>query len=597
MVAINLENFGGMIPITDERLLPNPNAAFAENTWVYPGTLRGFHEPVPVYNLINPDTKKVYRLPRSFFDKEHIPDSDWMEFLNPDTDVIRSPTLGDQYERFYWAQDQIFAPVPPMYNTKARILNGDPPYVLGIPTPAVAPGVTHAGGTVPVEDRVYVYTWQSTYGEEGPPSPSTTLAGKNADGTWTVTMTAPTAADKLNRSLAFTNIYRAISTTTGTATFYFVAQVPITTLSYADNLSSVVVSQARVLLSTTWTPPPANLAGWVAMPNGMVAGWRGSEVWFCEPYRMHAWPDVYTAITEYPIIGLGVIGQSVIACTTGNPYAISGVDPKSMATSRLAHYEPCLSRGSIVSTPIGVAYASSNGLAVAVPGEVSIATRNMIGKDDWAALLDLPTLRAAPLNGGYYTWGSMRGGVFEKTAFENTVFQMNDFTGGYYGAFLDLNNERVAYHELRNRSYPTENVIVDHWTGEVFLLRNRQVVWVDIAPKRAREVYKWRSKKFNLMERKNLAAMRIWFDLDPGLPVPQGERDTSLTQVLDADKWGIIRVYADDRLCYANELRKTGEIMRLPSDFKAQYYQFEIDALAEVSKIEVASTVKELISV
>ena len=49
MVAINLEGFGGMIPATDDRLLPNANGSLSENTWVYKGTLRGIHEPVSVY--------------------------------------------------------------------------------------------------------------------------------------------------------------------------------------------------------------------------------------------------------------------------------------------------------------------------------------------------------------------------------------------------------------------------------------------------------------------------------------------------------------------------------------------------------------------
>jgi len=58
-----------------------------------------------------------------------------------------------------------------------------------------------------------------------------------------------------------------------------------------------------------------------------------------------------------------------------------------------------------------------------------------------------------------------------------------------------------------------------------------------------------------------------------------------------------VRVYADEKLVYTNEIRKTGELMKLPSGFKAQYYQFEIEALAEVSKLEAASTVKELTQV
>jgi hypothetical protein len=100
-----------------------------------------------------------------------------------------------------------------------------------------------------------------------------------------------------------------------------------------------------------------------------------------------------------------------------------------------------------------------------------------------------------------------------------------------------------------------------------------------------------------MLERKNLAAMKVWFDLDPTLPTLNPVRDTSINQSLKADQWGLVRVYADKRLCYTAELREAGELMKLPSGFKAQYYQVEIEARIAVSKVEVASTVKELVNV
>jgi hypothetical protein len=597
MVAINLEGFGGMIPAMDDRLLPQINASLSENTWVYSGNVHGIHLPVSVHTCTTPLTKKVYRIPVEYYDKDRIPDSYWMEFTVAHTDVIRSPTIGDTFDRYYWAQEQDIGGIPPQYNTRARIIADDPPFILGIPAPTVAPTVgTVTGGSAPTETRAYVYTWVSAYGEESAPSPPGSQTG-NADGTWPITLTAPASTVTDDRNITHANIYRTITSSAGAATYYLVTQIAIATTSYSDTVATTTVALNLVLKSIYWTPPPEDLEGMVSMPNGMIVGWRANEVWFCEPYRPHAWPSSYTVSVEFPIVGIGVIGQTAIVCTTGNPYAVSGVNPAVMAVSRLAQFEPCLSRGSIVSTPIGVAYASSNGLAIALPGSVTITSRSSIGKEKWQELLSLPTLNAAPLNGGYYAWGSVRPGCFETTAFDEDAFLQDDFTGAYTGGFIDINDPRVSYHRLFNPTSATDNVFTDHWTGEVFLMRDNQVLWLDISADRTKGPYKWRSKRFNMQDRKNLGAMRVWFDLSGNEPALNPVKDVTLVQTLSADQWGLVRIYADDVLVYTNELRTPGELMRLPTGFKAQHYQVEIEARVEVYKIEIASTVKELQSV
>ena len=88
MVAIKLRQFGGMIPVLDPRLLPENHADQSTNVWLYSGALGGVHTPVEVKTLSSLGTRKAFRIPIEYFDKEHIPDSYWMEFDNPDTDVI-----------------------------------------------------------------------------------------------------------------------------------------------------------------------------------------------------------------------------------------------------------------------------------------------------------------------------------------------------------------------------------------------------------------------------------------------------------------------------------------------------------------------------
>ena len=49
----------------------------------------------------------------------------------------------------------------------------------------------------------------------------------------------------------------------------------------------------------------------------MIAGWKDNEVWFCEPYRPHAWPVKYVVNVDYPIVGLGTIDQSCMDADVG----------------------------------------------------------------------------------------------------------------------------------------------------------------------------------------------------------------------------------------------------------------------------------------
>ena len=68
--------------------------------------------------------------------------SSWLEFADPDTNVVRSQVLNDQFQRYYFASPS----QTPQYNTGARIAAGLPAFQLGINPPSIAPTVTPAGG-------------------------------------------------------------------------------------------------------------------------------------------------------------------------------------------------------------------------------------------------------------------------------------------------------------------------------------------------------------------------------------------------------------------------------------------------------------------
>jgi hypothetical protein len=595
MPAIKVLSFGAMLPAVESTLLPQNNAEIAENVWVYSGALEGMPEAIRVHTLTDTDAGRAFRIPFSLNGKDNIPDSDWLELASSDTDVVTSPIAGDTFGRIYWAAPDI----EPQYNTTARIIAGDPPFKLGIPAPSTAPGVSVAGGAVPAETRAYVYTWVSAYGEESAPSPPTLFTG-NASGTWNLTFTAPGGSVTTNRNLTHTRIYRTITGTSGSTAYYLVAEIAIATLAYADTVPTTTVAANTLLQSLFWNPPPTDLEGITAMPNGIIAGFRGNEVYFCEPYRPHAWPATYALSLDSDIVGLGTINQSLVVCTRVSPYVITGVNPATMSVSKLAVIEPCLSRGSIVSTPAGVVYASQNGLVLAAPGRAQVITQQVITKDLWLDdqnYANINRLRAALLGTTYYAWGSQSSEtIFEDTAFEETAFQFEDLTGALAGLIIDTNDPRIGYTKLvTDTTY--RNCWRDEWTGEILLAQGDGVFWLDLARSRTRQPYRWRSKAFEAPNQRNFAAMRIYFDTYHDTPEPPTTPNIALEQELTPDQWGLARVYCDGVLRFTREMRASGELMRLPSGFKATYWQVEIEARVRVKSIELATTAKELGSV
>ncbi len=583
MATVKISTFGGTVPAVDDRLLPENNAAFARNVWLYSGALQGFRTQRSVRTLANSSSCSVFRLPNSLSDGPHISDSYWLEFGSSFVDAMRTAVVGDQYERYYWAQQT----AAPRYNTKARIKAGLPSYLLGVPAPpstlTVTPQVANADQLT--ETRSYVVTWVTEYGEEGPPCDPVTVSGWSG-GTWVVGGMYPSSYT--DRNITRKRIYRTVTSSQGVASYFFVTELANSATSYADTNLSTTITSNNQLASATWFGPPADLQGWVSMPNGIIAGWSGKEVWFCEPYRPHAWPSEYTVSSDYNIVGLGVQGQTLIVCTEGYPTAITGINPASMSMAKVTTFEPCTSRGSIVSTPEGVYYASPNGLIRAANGSFVNVTQGAITKDKWQNLLRLQYLQAARLGTGYYVFGVGAFGGFATTAFANSAFAMDDFSGAYSGLFIDPSNPQVTTTLCSDT--PVLKVFNDPWSGELMIIKDGQVYWVDVqSSDLALRPYIWRSKIFQSNLPENFEAIKVYFD-----PAASGTLSATGCSALTGNTLGVIRVYADNNLVFTRELVTSGDQFRLPSGFKAQFWQIEIEARVKVYSVQMATSAKEL---
>ena len=512
--------------------------------------------------------------------------------------MLRTQVVNDIYDRYYWA-----SPLDvPRYMTQAQLTAAAPAlagaYVLGIPAPGAISGIVSGGVSATLKSVAYVQTFVSAYGEEGPPSAPKTYTAQKIDATYTITYAQPDPLDLgTNRNITKMRLYRTITATNGTTTYFFVSEVTVGTVSFADNAAvntDAVIAFNAELESTNWQGPPSDLQGWVNLSNGIVAGFRNNEIWFCEPFRMHAWPAIYTLAVEYPIVGLGVQNNSLVVCTDGFAYTVSGVHPSSMSLSKLGGLMPCTARGGIVSTTEGVYFPTPAGLALASAGGIVIATKELIRKDKWNAQVSLTTLRAAMLGPAYYAFGQKILGVFQADAFQNDMVQADDFAGASNGMLIDPTSATVAFNKLTS-SIPLTNIMTDVWSGEVFVIVGGTVLWLDISDtQQQREPFVWRSKVFQAGQKKNFQAAKIFFTVLPNTPALNPVEVIGLNQTLQGDQYGLFRVYANGELVMCRELRLSGEQFRLPSGFKADFWQFEVEARVQIDNLQMATSPTEL---
>ena len=470
MAAIKLEGFQGLVPRASDRLLGPMNATAARNTKLLNGELRGFRSLEQDTDL----TGQVSTLRRAFRVPDD-PDDAWIFFNSRDVDVARSPLVNDAYDRYYWAGDGV-----PKMNTAARIKNGDSEYFLGVPAPTGSPGVTPPSGSD--QTRAYVYTFVSAYGEEGPPSEPTLATGDA--GTWELDSLDTTVPDQASRNITLKNIYRTVPGFAST-NFYFVAQIALATASYSDAETNDDVAVNNLLESTTFVAPPSTLEGFVVMPNGYLIGWVGRRLVFSEPYRPHAWPASYELSTEFDIVGLGVIGSTVVICTESQPYFGRGVSPASFTMTKVDAVEPCASRRSIVSTTVGVVYASINGLVLANGSSVQVVTSDVLTKEEWATYN--PELIYAA----------------------NLGLQYIAFNSASFGFIFDPQNPMARFVELDAFS-DIEGIETDRYSGNVLLLANDRIY--DFDPEgTTRLQWRWQSKVYQFPRPLNFGCARINF--------------------------------------------------------------------------------------
>lgn len=232
----------------------------------------------------------------------------------------------------------------------------------------------------------YVYTLVNDLGEESAPSPASATILR-PDGV-SVTVTTPTSLPtgvSTDYGIATKRIYRAVTGATGSI-FRFVVEVALATADYVDVLTDAELGEA--LESEGWELPPDDLRGILALPNGIMVGFRRNQLCFSVQNRPHAWPVAFRLTTDTDIVGIGAIDSTVVIGTKSFPYVASGSSPDSYAMQKLEVPQACVSKRSIgYLIGIGVVFASPDGLiAVAGAGQVRNLTETIFTRKQWQAL-------------------------------------------------------------------------------------------------------------------------------------------------------------------------------------------------------------------
>jgi hypothetical protein len=554
MPGLRIDNFSGIVPRTGPTELEGNQAQIANNAKLTSLELRPWRGPTLAYTPNGGSSvETIYK-----FQGQTGTTPIWLEW-NFDVDVVPGPVADISEFRLYYTSSG-FSPKKTNWALASSSGAGVPPYPnaqyeMGVPSPTGAPTLTKAGtGTAPTEDRAYIYTYVTVFGsvsEESAPSPATNIT-VNTTGD-SVTISGFSSPPSGNYNFQYKRIYRSVIGAT-TSSYLLVAEIPIATSSYTDTKTTAQLGS--VLTSLYYTPPPSTLQGLVSMPNGMLAGFTGNQVWFCEPYLPHAWPSLYMMTTDYPIVGLGVFGNSLFVGTTRNPYMITGTTPSSMMQEKLPMVQPCVSKKSIVSDQYGVLYASPNGLASVAPGTQEIISNALYTRDEWQ------TLNPSTMIGAVYN---------------NMYFGFYQTSGGVRNSIIILRGDNPP---LATFDSTAKARFVESSTGIVYYLSatDNKVYALDSSAL-SNTVFQWKSKKFLQLRPTTFASLQLHADYAYMAAYP--------------GSYVTVNLYADGTLVYTSNITDDQPI-RLPAMTRSYYWEMELVGNVPVRRIAIATSVAEL---
>lgn len=539
MTALRITTFGGLVPRTDPRLIPDTSAQIASNCTINSGILS------PVNRISSAYVQNKPKPALAIYRAVYTGGAAWLTWPY-DVDAVKMPMPPDVTPRFAWTGDG-----EPRWGKSTDIVSGggnDYPhsyYALGIPNPVTAPTVSPSGGSGTLVTRFYVYTFFSQDGEESGPSAVSTAANGYPDATWEIsgmdalpTNTGIGTASYASGDTTFTNaasavhwlrvgdevvisgntlpvtaiptassfkvagdysaatswarkaywnttgMKRRLYRTAGTASGFQLVHDDVST-SYNDTLSDSAIMGDEII-SEGWKPPPAGLKGLMVTAYGALAGFVGNEYRESEPYQGHAWPDSYAYRTSPDIVSIAPMGSATCIGTVGKPYVAIGSDPGTKALLPIDMPYPCLSKRSMISDGDGAIYASNVGLVrIDQSAQAVVFSEKWFTKKDWEKKTPSIMICAAG-PGRLYV-------VYEADSRKSIM--VFDMTIG----------------ELTENAVEVDDIYVDESTGDVYVSNADGIS--ALTGGEYPEQQAWRSKEFVLPKPDNFGAAKVRFEV------------------------------------------------------------------------------------
>lgn len=532
-----IETFLGEIPRLDPRKLPKGAAQVATNINLAEGTLK------PLADLTSAGT--VGSAPADFIAYN----GTFLPFSTPVTSAP-GPVATD---RLYFSQQ---GAVP-----KIRVMSSGVVDELALPTPSVtpllaiesaAPAPAEGQDPLPVETIVMCFTWVSNLDEETPPSPLSAPLDVTEGSTVAFTANmSPPAGSRITKA----RIYRSQTSATGTTALFFVKEVDIVVTTYVSDLDTDPLQEP--MPSLDYDPPVDTLEGITPLWNGMIAGFSGRSIYFCEPFIPHAWPVKYELKTDYEIMGMAATGNTLVITTKGTPYIATGTAPENMILDRMDLNLPCVSKRGVVDMGIGAAYPSHDGLILVQSGAPQNITRQLFDRRAWA---------------------NLNPSSFVSAHYDQGVYVASYDTGaGYDVVMIDLKGETPGL--VRTDMSQTPRAFrYDLITGKLYASTTASTAiysWDDIATDTHADLT-WRSGRLHLPIEMHFGCLLI-----------EG-------RMLDASTSYSAKVWRDDTLVYsttnADELNR---IERIASGWGGEW-EIEVSGCVQIDRISLAGVPDEL---
>jgi len=536
-MKIAVSAFAAARPKIAEHLIANNASTEAINCDLRRGLLEAMKTIANAANLSNSAAVTVYDMGAAYIS------------FNGDVDIVDS-FVYDTNGRIYYTGDGI----PKQTDASLALSGGDPAaypgdyYKLGLPKPSTPLTISLQGTPAADADishtTAYTYTYVTGWGEESEPADATAAIDVYVGHDVWLSNFATTDTTDLN--ITHFRIYRVANGNLN-AEFQFVADVGYqASQSYHDQVSDSDLGE--VLPTEGWTAPPTDLQGLRQFANGILIGFRDNELYLSKPFIPYAFPEEYIQKINHTIVGLGSYGNATIVLTDELPYIASGTDPESVIIYPMQFNQGCVSKKSIVDSPMGVVFASPDGLCLATDGTVTKITEGFLTKEQWQAY-DISNLIGFYHEQRYYGFfsGSNEGIIIDQSGV--VEFTISGITA-VYGGYVDTASDTIKL----VCDVDGTRKIVDFNSGTTPLS------------------YTWKSKHFIMPDDISFSCGQVLGDF------------STYTSTL--------KIYADETL--VKSLYVTGaSIFRIPAK-RGKTWRFEITGQAPIKTATIATSISEL---